>query len=189
MRKPRRRDLKSSLTFHFSLRFGIASPWDCDSPLRTVLLFVNARQTLGLLHQKIRKRASNRGTRLNQPTPRASLDVEGDTGRMECERRRPRGLVWTAGGNMRGHLPVVPAGLQLGVFTFAQLVRVSLRLGQWPGLGKHNTRTNCSTAARETATSLFSHPSKTATARTGEPVPPRILSGKPMKRKRPRPIS
>jgi len=31
--------------------------------------------------------------------------------------------------------------------------------------------------------------SNTATARTGEPVPPRILSGRPMKRKRPRPTS
>ena len=34
-----------------------------------------------------------------------------------------------------------------------------------------------------------SQPSKTATARTGEPVPPRILSGRPIKRNRPRPTS
>jgi hypothetical protein len=33
------------------------------------------------------------------------------------------------------------------------------------------------------------HLSKTAMARTGEPVPPRILSGRPIKRKRPRPMS
>lgn len=36
---------------------------------------------------------------------------------------------------------------------------------------------------------FFSHPSKTAIARTGDPVPPRILSGRPIKRKRPRPMS